>query len=249
MQNLFDRLNNSNLIIILAVIAAIILALIIIIIVEKIDKNKRKNDIEYYQDNFYVEDDYVEDEIVYVDDEPTEEEAKKTLEEVQKKLVEEDDGLIGPTHFEIEQEEKSIISYEELKKAAEYVDERNDQLLEDDGSEPITIEELYKLHVEDNDKEELDNPIYVEEQKVDDIKEPVVVKEEIKKEVNNEKKFKNSEVISPVFGIYKQEAAAYRKVAPVRKEEVKKNIDDIELEIEKTQAFLEELKELKSKLR
>ena len=248
MNDLFNSLKNSNLIIILAVITAIILALIIIIIIEKIDKNKRKNDIEYYQEDFNVEEEY-EDEIVYVDEEPTEEEAKKTLEEMQKKLVEEDDGLIGHTHFEIEQEEKSIISYEELKKAAEYVDETNDKLLEDEGTEPITIEELYKRHVENNEKEELENPIYEEEQKIEEIKEPVVVKEEPKKEVNNEKKFKNSEVISPVFGIYKQEAAAYRKVAPIQRQEPKQELNDIELEIEKTEAFLEELKNLKSKLR
>ena len=248
MQDLINKLNNSNLLVLLAIIFAVILALIIIIVIEKIDKRRKDVDLEYYQEDFDDDndlDDEIEDEIVYVDDEPSVEEAKQTLIEVQKKLVEEDDGLIGPTHFEMEQEEKSIISYEELKKASFDVDERNDKLLEDDGHEPITIEELYKIHVEENDKEELDNPIYEEEV----VYEKPVEKVEVKKETNSDKKFKNSEVISPVFGIYKQEEAAYRKVAPIKREEKRIDVTDVELEIEKTQAFLEELKILKSKLK
>lgn len=236
MQEFIESFGKNNLIIILAVICAIVLALLIIILIEKIDRKKREKneqEIEYYQEKPIKDD----EEIIYIDEEPSKEEAKQFLEEVQKKLKEEESDLIGPTHFEKEQEEKSIISYDELKKAASNIDETNDKLLEDEGEEPITIEELYKKQ-KYQESEEPKQPAKQLEEQVKISEEP--------KQVKEEKKFRNSEVISPVFGIYKQEEIPFRKVSTIKPKS--KDIEDIENEIKKTEEFLEELKKLKNKL-
>ena len=117
------------------------------------DDSKDNNDI--YKSEVINEEDNVnntvndvksiEQEVVYVVNKPTEEDAKKELEEAAKKLVyEEKNDLIGPTFFEKVQEEKSIISYDELLKANLDPDELDNYRVEDEGNEPITLDELYR---------------------------------------------------------------------------------------------------------
>ena len=247
MKEFIDSFGLNNFIIIIAVVIAIILALLIIFVLEKISKRKNKDILDYYDDftndeeveetvtddsntsdDFVLEDNFNTGEVVYQDD-ITEQEAKKTLEEVTKKLVEEEPQVIDHTHFEREQEEKSVISYEELKKINYNIDEVNDNVLSDEDDLPITIEELYKKHIDEQETslENLENPVFVEPE------------EEIKK-------FKNSEVISPVFGIYNKNLVKENK----KNSNVKENVDmqDLELEIRKTEEFLKELKKLKDKL-
>ncbi len=172
-------------------------------------------------------------EVYYAPLETSVEEAKEKLEEVTKRLIDDDPNLIDHTHFEMEQEEKSIISYEELVKASHDIDEKNDRVLKDEDEAAITIEELYKKHQQEqsiidgidavNEKAKVSNPVFEEEPK----------------------KFKNSEVISPVFGIYS---------GKVKQQDVLKEIDkdikpkDLEDEIQRTEDFLTELKKLKNKL-
>lgn len=178
--------------------------------------------------------------VVYVEETNTKEKAKEKLEEVTRKLIEEENNLIEHTTFEDEQEEASIISYEELIKASHNIDEKNDALLGDEGEEPITIEELYKKHVEEqniieeeNKEIKVNNPVFVDESGV-------------------EKRFKNSEIISPVYGYKRQEGLkkatkkepSAKEVEKAKKDEMK----DIEVEIRKTEKFLSELKKLRNKL-
>ena len=174
-----------------------------------------------------------EEEVYYAPLEPSVEEAKEKLEEVTKRLIDDEPNLVDHTHFEMEQEEKSIISYEELVKASHDIDEKNDRVLRDEDEAAITIEELYKKHQQEqsiidgidavNEKAKVSNPVFEEEPK----------------------KFKNSEVISPVFGIYS---------GKVKQKDVLKEIDkdikpkDLEDEIQRTEDFLTELKKLKNKL-
>ena len=90
---------------------------------EKITYQKPEPHREYNYENKEVNNEIDKHDVVYKQNTVTPEQAKEKLEEVTKKLVEEQE----PDHtvFEEEQEEKSIISYEELKAA-------------------ITLEELYK---------------------------------------------------------------------------------------------------------
>ncbi len=217
MNEFINDLGYNNLMIIIAIIVAIVVALIIIFIIEKVQKNKK---------DFDVIEKYEPDSNVYYKKQVTEEEAKKKLDDAYEKLSN-DEELITHTNFENEQEEKSVISYDELIRVSNDIDERNDLLLKDEGTEPITLEELYKKHLENQESEsenKLDNPIFIDE-------EP--------------KKFKNSEVISPVFGVYKNVVKT-----KYSDEELEKtvNLDDLEAEIRKTEEFLKELKKLKNKL-
>lgn len=175
-----------------------------------------------------------DNEVVYVEEKNSRKEAKQKLEEVTKRLIDNDDSLIDHTHFETEQEEKSIISYEELIKASHDIDDKNDKLLEDEGEAAITLEELYQKHVDEQNEvveEKVSNPVFNEE-------EP--------------RKFKNSAVISPVFGVYNGKTKqtkrgtreAFRKMSRKTTSENK----DLENEIKETEDFLTELKKLKSKL-
>ncbi len=229
MEEFINSFGRNNLIIVVAVIFAIVLSLVVIVLIEKI-KTRKSEVIEYYE-----EEESKKENIVYATSQ-TKEDAKKTLDDITKKLVEQEENpnLIGKTTFEIEQEERSVISYDELLKASHDIDETNDALLKDEGTEPITIEELYKKHLEETEKETLDNPIFVSEVK------------ELPKEatVSEPKKFKNSEIISPVFGIYNA------KKSKQNEEYLEKTMDleDLEMEIKKTEEFLNELKDLKNKL-
>ena len=153
------------------------------------------------------------------EEEEKKEEAKQELERLEKTLQEEKEERIGPTDFEIEQERTAIINYEELKKAAGTIEVRDEKLLQDEGNEPISIDDLYRR--ENIKKEEI---------------KPVI------EEIKVEKKFKNSEVLSPVFGVTKEHKDL---VNDVRHSEVMKAVD---LEIAKTEKFLKELKELREKL-
>lgn len=260
MDEFISEFGKENFVIIIAIVVAIILALIIIVVIEKLQAKSRAkkqikkqllsinslNDnvrqpvkvqsVEEHEKVEVLEEKSYDDEVVYVEDVNPVVEAKEKLEEVTKKLIEKDDGLIDHTHFETEQEEKSIISYDELVRASHDIDARNDKLLEDEGEAAITLEELYQKHV--------DNQNVVEEQPAEvKVNNPIF-------EDDEPKKFKNSEVISPVFGFYsgktKQEQMKPKEVF----EELDKTVEmkDLEEEIQKTEDFLSELKRLKNKL-
>ena len=175
-----------------------------------------------------------EQEVVYVENTDPTKDAKEKLEEVTKKLIDKEDDLIDHTHFETEQEEKSIISYDELIKASHDIDSKNDKLLEDEGEAAITIDELYKKHIEEQN-------IIEEEEKPAKVNNPVFEDEE-------PKKFKNSEVISPVFGFYSGKTKQETEKDVLKRIDKNLETQELEDEIQKTEDFLSELKKLKNKL-
>lgn len=258
MKDFVNIMGKDNIFIICSIIVVIIVALLVIVIIEKASSKKHKlkhqvelssykenkisddskdnNDI--YKSEVINEEDNVnntvndvkpiEQEVVYVANKPTEEDAKKELEEAAKKLVyEEKSDLIGPTFFEKVQEEKSIISYDELLKANLDSDELDNYRVEDEGNEPITLDELYKKNIDDL--------IEKQEEKINNFNKVQELKEE-------PKRFKNSSVISPVFGIKSDNE--YKKIETYKNTNVK-NIED---EIKKTEEFLSELKKLKERI-
>lgn len=200
-----------------------------------------------------------EEHIIYKEDE-TPKEAKKAIEEAAKKLVyEEQNDIVTPTFFEKMQEENSIISYDELMSKNLDFDLSNEQVLEDDGNEPITIDELYKFHEkddkEDTDLDKLDVSKDEKSYKINAIDEDSVIdsfKDSSKDDddkmvyyVNSEsKKFKNSQVISPVFGVKRD--VIYKKEYNELGETI--DIKELDMEIKKTEEFLKQLKRLKDKL-
>lgn len=222
---------------------------------ENIEKTDKVDKVDKLDKNIPAE----EEHIIYKEDE-TPKEAKKAIEEAAKKLVyEEQSDIVTPTFFEKMQEENSIISYDELMSKNLDFDLSNEQVLEDDGNEPITIDELYKFHEkddkEDTDLDKLDVSKDEKSYKINAIDEDSVIdsfKDSSKDDddkmvyyVNSEsKKFKNSQVISPVFGVKRD--VIYKKEYNELGETI--DIKELDMEIKKTEEFLKQLKRLKDKL-
>lgn len=273
MEKITNLLNENGVLVIIGIIVVIVFLLFIILLIER--KNKLKYNKEYtLQENLEDYDGDIEDNnnisldknipaeeehIIYKEDE-TPKEAKKAIEEAAKKLVyEEQSDIVTPTFFEKMQEENSIISYDELMSKNLDFDLSNEQVLEDDGNEPITIDELYKFHEkddkEDTDLDKLDVSKDEKSYKINAIDEDSVIdsfKDSSKDDddkmvyyVNSEsKKFKNSQVISPVFGVKRD--VIYKKEYNELGETI--DIKELDMEIKKTEEFLKQLKRLKDKL-
>lgn len=148
--------------------------------------------------------------------------------------------------YEDEQERKAIISVEEFNKISDEMYDSNEVIqmsYEDEGNEPISIEELETLY---NTREM--KAIKLEDfetvQPVDE-KEAILKDADIKKledlpPIAIEKKFKSSPFISPVFGISEtKESLELEQTA---------NLDKLNEEIKKTNEFLKTLKELQKNL-
>lgn len=223
--------------------------------IKKLENIEKTDKVDKLDKNIPAE----EEHIIYKEDE-TPKEAKKAIEEAAKKLVyEEQSDIVTPTFFEKMQEENSIISYDELMSKNLDFDLSNEQVLEDDGNEPITIDELYKFHEkddkEDTDLDKLDVSKDEKSYKINAIDEDSVIdsfKDSSKDDddkmvyyVNSEsKKFKNSQVISPVFGVKRD--VIYKKEYNELGETI--DIKELDMEIKKTEEFLKQLKRLKDKL-
>lgn len=137
-------------------------------------------------------------------------------------------------NFESMQEENAIISVEELAKASQNITDEEIEQYEDDGNEPISLKELEALY-KSVETEEVPQLVKKEE-------EPISVEAVVKpaSEVYDDKEFKNTPVISPVYGLKKTETSiALEQTA---------NLDKLNEEIRKTNEFLLALKELRKNL-
>lgn len=164
---------------------------------------------------------------------------EETVEVIQSKLDE----------FEQAQEENAIISLDQFNKISDKVYDENEITqfqYKDEGNEPISIQELEQLY---NTKElkvisETSQP----ETKIEPIKATEVI--EIHEEkvsipetfISTNTKFKNSPIISPVFGIDAQE-----KINAIELENTA-NLGKLDEEIRKTNEFLNTLRELRKNL-
>ena len=190
------------------------------------------------------------DEIINKDEEityaksvaPAKEEAKKELQDTITKLEEEKEESkienIELTDFEKMQEDTAIISLDELEKKAKEVYDKNDiyeASYQDEGNEPITIEE-FEARRNGNKEEE---KIEIKEEEINANIKPVSER----KEISKERKFKSSPVISPVYGILKKEP----NVNELELENTA-NYEKLDEEIRKTNEFMGALKELQRML-
>ncbi len=122
--------------------------------------------------------------------------------------------------FENSQEENAIISLEELNNVKDNIKEEEINAYEDDGNEPISLTELEALYK--------------------DLKEEEPPKEEVVVPSIEEKKFKTTPVISPVYGLTSnKDTISLEQTA---------NLEKLNEEIRKTNEFLNALKELRKNL-
>ena len=137
--------------------------------------------------------------------------------------------------YEELEEENAIISYDELLKATKfgYTDEEMNNYI-DEKDAIISIDELDNLYKEVNDIAKKDNRLdfsNVEFKKVEDLP-----------KISDEKKFKKSDIISPVYGINNN-----KKNTDIELEETL-NLNKLSEEIKKTNEFLSTLKDLQKNL-
>ena len=193
--------------------------------------------------------------IKYKDEVYTESEAKAELERITEELkkleTEDKEENIELTKFETEQEENAIISLDELIAKGKTITEQNEVTqYQDDGNEPISIQELEERYRKEKEQVEV---LEVEEEpktekpklSIDDF---LSAKEKVPSinEAYTEKKstYHPSPIISPIYGIEEE---------PVKKNttlelENTANYEKFDEEIRKTNEFLSKLKELQQKL-
>lgn len=182
-----------------------------------------------------------DDDLEYTSIEPdanlAKEELYKITEELktQEEKVEEVVQNSRLTDFEVEQEQTAIISLEELVKKSKEMYEANELTqYKDEGNEPISINDLEILA--GREAEPITTPFEISTVVGDEeVKEETTKKEEIKK-------FISSPIISPVYGIEKQESINELEL------ENTANYEKLDAEIKKTNEFLMTLKELQNKL-
>lgn len=138
--------------------------------------------------------------------------------------------------FESSQEEHAIISVEELMEASKNITEEEIEEYEDDGNEPISIKELEALYKSVEEPVKLEVEIEKEKQSFPELD----IKVKPASEVYEGREFKNSDVISPVFGLKATEESITLEHTA--------NLDKLNEEIRKTNEFLSALKELRKNL-
>lgn len=215
------------------IIVLVIVATILSIIVSN-QKNRKK-----------IKDDYVQAERVDAELEKIEETPQSSeLENILKKMQEDID--LKPEDvvkkFEEEQEEKAIISYQEL---VDNVKAGKIEVIDDEESNVNFVESL--------NLEEAQEPIttVLEESSVT----PEMVKEAIENisvsSIKEEtKKFKNSEFISPIYGIMEQnlEYPKVEKTENILDIMNTKDYNELTEEIKRQEEFLNALKEFRNNL-
>lgn len=273
MKNIFDNAISSELFFVYALIALVIILIIVIVVLDKKESKKKPKNLfdtlnmkiiaDPYEQNTTDEDnEKVSEEIIinqelkvnddFQDLEPIEEvkikdtaetlretinelknetytendldktqaqirveEITKALEEAKQEELEEDKYQ----KFEEEQEKNAIISYNELKESFDRLYSENEKIQYlDDDEIPINIDELYELRD------------HQQKAKLDDF---TTIKTEPEEKVSTSG-FKNSPLISPVYGI---------QTPPVEN-----NNKSLDSDIESTNLFLKNLKELKNNL-
>ena len=186
-----------------------------------------------------------EEELIVIEDEYQEEPVIEKAEVIE-------DNNIQLTSYEEEQEASAIISLEELLSKSKELYEANEVTqYEDEGNEPISIQDLeVKL---DKKTSSIENEFVIEEVVTDkemtkDEAEILGIDEEADKQnvgdIRIQPKFKSSPIISPIFGI---EGINNKDVNELELENTA-NYEKLDQEIKKTNEFLMTLKELQSKL-
>ena len=161
------------------------------------------------------------------------------------------------TNFEEDQEQNAIISLDELLKKGKTITQDEIIKHEDDGNEPITLQELeakwkkdkevVALKNDDEDIEVLETkkeevPFSYEDIKVEVPKVKIPTMDELFSK--SKTPYKPTPVISPIFGIEEDKLSSDNSL----KLENTANYDKLDAEIRKTNEFLSKLKELQKKL-
>lgn len=225
------------------------------VVEEKNEELKKYVDTQY--EKKYKENSNHIDKIEYTEIEPNKEQAREEIRKATEELLRTQElqlkDKIDLREFEKEQEENAIISIDELYEKSKTLYEQNEiTQYKDEGDEPISIADLERrmnriktdsieLEVEEEIKNQEPIEVLKEEDstmKLDDIN--TINRTSVNELYKDDKIFKSSPVISPIFGIEKQtNDMEFENTA---------NYEKFDDEIKKTNEFLKVLKELQKKL-
>ena len=227
----FINLLTSNIYLYLSIIIVLVIITTILLIIASNQKNRKK-----IKDEF-IEAEKVEEELEKVEETPKSNELENILQKMQEEIDLKPEDVVKK--FEEEQEEKAIISYQEL------VDSVKSGKIEVVDDEETNINFVENLNVQDNIE-----PIEsINEQ-------PVVTPQMVKDAINNitsssvkeePKKFKNSEFISPVYGVM-EEKLEYPTVKRTENILDIRDYNALTEEIKRQEEFLNALKEFRNNL-
>ena len=183
------------------------------------------------------------EEIVYEEIEDEKAYAQEEIRKITESLIDTDDkksetDVIALTKFEEEQEKNSIISIDELMQHSKEL--YNSDIIkeyEDESNVLISLSEFEKLK-ENGQKQEVKEVVPLTIVKEEDIR-PNIVEEK------KPKLFKSSPVISPIYGLEKEENIKDNNIMSLENSATYDKFDD---EMRKTNEFLNTLKELQKKL-
>ena len=230
----FINLLTSNIYLYLSIIIVLVIITTILLIIASNQKNRKK-----IKDEF-IEAEKVEEELEKVEETPKSNELENILQKMQEEIDLKPEDVVKK--FEEEQEEKAIISYQEL------VDSVKSGKIEVVDDEETNINFVENLNVQDNIE-----PIEsVNEQ-------PVVTPQMVKDAINNitsssvkdePKKFKNSEFISPVYGVMEEklEYPTVKRTENILDIMNTRDYNALTEEIKRQEEFLNALKEFRNNL-
>ena len=192
-----------------------------------------------------------EEELEYTSIEPDQATARLELEKLKEELIKQEEKerlekeqlekeaeVINIDDYESDQEATAIISMEELLEKGKELYASNEATQYKEEYQPISIQDLEKQMARSVTK--YDEPFIIEEAVGEEVEEsPVIVEVE---DVHEEKKFKSSPIISPIFGIEKN--AADNSLAL----ENTANYDKLDEQINKQNEFVMTLKEFQKNL-
>lgn len=191
----------------------------------------------------------LDEELSYTSIEPDISVAKEELHKITEELKEQEEKVEEViensrlTDYELEQEQTAIISLEELVKKSKELYEANELTqYNDEGNEPISISDLEVIS--GREAEPITEPFEIKNVVTEESKKVVLddfntIKTTVEPEA---KKFKSSPIISPIYGIEKQEVSNDLEL------ENTADYEKLDAEIRKTNEFLMTLKELQNKL-
>jgi len=226
----------SNSFIYICIITGLIILTTILFIVSSNKKKRRK-----IKEDF-IEAEKIEAELEEIKDDEEPSELESILQKMQEDINVKPEDVVKK--FEQEQEEKAIISYQEL------VDS-----VKSGKIEVIDDEETNINFVENLNLEEESEPIMAVEENIESSVTPSMVMEAIESISNDSvkeepKKFKQSEFISPVYGVMedKLEYPKVRKIDNLLNIMNTKDYNELTEEIQKQEDFLNILKEFRNNL-
>ncbi len=227
------NLLSSNIYLYLSIIIVLVIITTILLIIASNQKNRKK-----IKDDF-IEAEKVEEELEKIEETPKSNELENILQKMQEEIDLKPEDVVKK--FEEEQEQKAIISYQEL---VDSVKAGNIEVVDDEQPDVNFVE---KLNLEDN--VEPISETYEQTVTPEMVKDAIetITTSSVKEEP---KKFQNSKFISPIYGVMneKLEYPTVKKTENILDIMNTRDYNALTEEIKRQEEFLNALKEFRNNL-